>query len=917
MRPRTILLSLLGGAVAVLILLAVLDGILVDLLWFGSIGYRNVFVTRVIASVSIFIAVWLLTFAVLFASGMVALRGSEERLVLRVVRRADEIVEVNLPELFRSLGDRIPWRTLIAAGSAVLGLFVAQGEASGWETYLSAIYGQSFGYADQAFGNDVGYYVFALPLLENLRDLWLTLIFLSAVTAFAIYWARGALDFRESPPRVAPAAAAHFSVLLAFFFLQRAMSYWLARYALLFHSNGVVFGLRYVDDLLWRPGLWLLVALSVVAAAICIANYRARGLRLPVIAAALVFGPALLLNLIQPAIERLLVKPNELQVERPYLERNIAMTRRAYKIDHFEVKPFSGEGTLSMASVTDDKATIDNIRVWDPRPLLATYKQLQEIRLYYDIGDVDIDRYWIEGKYTQVMLGAREMNIDRLATDAQTWVNRYLKFTHGYGVAMSPVNAKDQEGMPVFYVKDIPPVSNVGVNIKRPGIYFGEKPDSYVIVDSGTPEFDYPRGTDNVFAYYQAPSGIAAAGLLRRLIFGFYYRDINLVVTGNIKQSSRILIRRNIIGRLNELAPFLHFDHDPYIVTHNGGLYWIVDAYTTSDRFPYSQASGDRFNYIRNSVKAVINAYTGETNLYLADPNDPIIKTWGRIFAGLLKPLGEMPQELRAHIRYPEDIFLVQADMYRTYHMTDPQVFYNREDLWAFPRENYAGETVRMEPYYVNMRLPGESKTEFLLMLPMVPQNRDNMISWLAARCDGDEYGELIEYSFSKDRLFYGPFQIEARINQNPEISRQISLWNQEGSRVLMGNLLVIPVQDSLLYVKPLYLRAEKGELPQLQRILMAYRDRTVMAESIELALEALFASRIPEKPVVVRPGAGAPPSTEAMAGMPPAAGAAAAAASHYQRALEALRAGDWSAFGSEMQKLGQELGKPKEPVPK
>ncbi|MGH7863524.1 MAG: UPF0182 family protein, partial [Candidatus Binataceae bacterium] len=624
-----------------------------------------------------------------------------------------------------------------------------------------------------------------------------------------------------------------------------------------------------------------------------------------------VFGPSLLLNLLQPAIERLLVKPNELQIERPYLERNIAMTRRAFKIDHFAVKPFLGEGTLTMSSLTDDKATTDNIRVWDPRPLLATYKQLQEIRSYYDIRDVDIDRYWIEGKYTQVMLGAREMNIDRLATDAQTWVNRHLKFTHGYGVAMSPVNAKDQEGMPVFFIKDIPPISKVAINIDRAGIYFGEKPDTYVIVDSGTSEFDYPRGTDNVFDYYQAPSGIAAAGLVRRLIFGLYFRDINLVVTGNIKQSSRILIRRNLIGRLGELAPFLHFDHDPYIVVHDGGLYWIVDGYTTSDRFPYSQQSGDRFNYIRNSVKAVINAYTGETNLYIADPEDPIIQTWARIFPGLLKPLGAMPQGLRAHVRYPEDLFLVQADMYRTYHMTDPQVFYNREDLWAFPRENYAGETIRMEPYYVNMRLPGEAKTEFILMLPMVPQNRDNMIAWLAARCDGQEYGQLFEYSFSKDRLFYGPFQIEARINQNPDISRQISLWNQQGSRVLMGNLLVIPVQDSLLYVEPLYLRAESGELPELQRVIMAYRDRTVMAESIELAFEALFASRAPEKPIVTRPSAPPPSATGEKPGRP-----ATAAASHYQRALEALRSGDWAAFGSEMQKLGEQLGPGKDPPP-
>jgi hypothetical protein len=917
MRARTVLLSLLGAAVAALVLLVVLNSLLVDFLWFGSIGYRGVFMTRVGAMLSIFAGVWLVTFATLCANGLIALRASQERLVLRVVRRADEIVEVNLPELLRSLGDRIPWRTLVVAGAAVVALFVAQGQASRWNVYLNAIYGLRFGYSEAAFGNDVGYYVFTLPLLENLRDLWLTLIFLSALMAFAVYWARGALDFRESPPKIASGAAAHFTVLIAVFFLQRAMGYWLARYGLLFHTNGVVFGLRYVDDVLWRPGLWLLVVLSCVAAAISLANLRERSLRLLVIAAAVVFGPSLVLNLVQPAIERLLVKPNEIQVERPYLERNIAMTRRAYKLGDVEVRSFSGKGTLSKASVTEDAATIENIRVWDPRPLLATYKQLQEIRLYYEIRDVDIDRYWIDGKYTQVMLGAREMSVDRLAADAQTWVNRHLKFTHGYGVAMSPVNAKDPEGMPLFFVRNIPPTSDVGIHITQPGIYFGEMPDTYVVVGAATPEFDYPRGTDNVFAYYQAQSGISVAGLIRRLVFAFYYRDINLLVTENIKAGSRILIRRNVVGRLAELAPFLHFDHDPYIVVHDGGLHWIVDAYTTTDRFPYSQMSSDRFNYIRNPVKAVVNAYTGETNLYIADPEDPIVQTWSRIFPGLLKPLGEMPANLRAHIRYPEDLFLVQCDLYRTYHMTDPQVFYNREDQWTFPRENYAGETIRMQPYYVNMRLPGESKTEFILMLPMVPQNRDNMISWLAARCDGDEYGQLFEYSFSKDRLFYGPYQIEARISQNPEISRQVSLWNQQGSRVVMGNLLVIPVQDSLLYVEPLYLRAENGALPELQRVIMSYGDRTVMAESIDLALDALFASRALATPVVAAPSTPAPVVAAGVPQRPPTAAGMGRAAAHYSRALDALRAGDWATFGSEMQKLGQELGTSEEATPK
>jgi hypothetical protein len=499
------------------------------------------------------------------------------------------------------------------------------------------------------------------------------------------------------------------------------------------------------------------------------------------------------------------------------------------------------------------------------------------------------------------------MDVGSLAQDAQTWVNRHLKFTHGYGIAMSPVNKKDPEGMPVFYIKDIPPVSDTDLQVTRPGIYFGEMPDTYAIVNSATPEFNYPSGTENVFGFYQADAGIDVSGLIRRLIFGYYFRDINLLVTENIIDKSRILIRRNIIDRLQRIAPFLHFDHDPYIVLHDGGLYWIVDAYTTSNRFPYSQMSGDRINYIRNPVKAVIDCYTGETTLYVADPDDPIIQTWALIFPSLLTPLDQMPDNLRAHIRYPEDFFTVQADVYSTYHMTDPQAFYNREDLWTFPRELYAGETIRMQPYYVNMRLPGEDKTEFILMLPMVPQGRDNMIAWLAARCDGDDYGHLFQYSFSKDRLFYGPFQIEARINQTPEISRQVALWNQGGSRVLRGNLLVIPVQQTLLYVEPLYLRAEAAALPELQRVILSYGDRTVMEETLDGALDALFEGRDRAAPVIARAEPpGAPPPTVAAA--PPPARELSRAASHYDRALEALRAGDWAAFGNEMQKLGERL---------
>ena len=911
MRPRILLVAAAAVIIVTLILLGVIDGFLVDFLWFTSLGYREVFDRIVGTQLAIFAGVWLVSFIAIAISGFAAIGPARDRERLRVVRRPDEMTEVNLPELLRALSDRIPWRVLVIVGAAVLAILPANGEATGWDIYLKALYGVPFHLSDRSFGHDVGFYVFKLPLLESWRDLFLVILVLAAAVGGGIHWMRGSLDFRETPPRISNAAATQISVLLAFFFLQRAFSYWLSRYGLLFHTNGIVYGLRYVDHVLWQPALWLLVVLSLIAAALCVANVGQHGVRLPVIAFVMVFGPSLVLSFIEPVIKRLFVKPDELRIEKPYLTANIEMTRSAYKLDNIDVKPFAGQGTLTKASLDTDAATLHNIRLWDPRPLIDTYKQLQEIRLYYDFIDVDIDRYKINDLYTQVMLSPRELNVGLLPDNAQTWVNQHLKFTHGSGLVMSPVNAKDSEGLPIFDLKNIPAESSVGFKVENPAIYFGEEPDNYVVVDSATPEFDYPKGADNVFTFYKGQGGIPISGLLRRALFSYFFRDINLLVTENIVAQSQIMMRRNIMTRLGYLAPFLHLDSDPYTVLLNGRLVWIVDAYTTSDHHPYSQDI-DGINYIRNSVKAVIDAYDGTTTLYVADAEDPVIQTWEKIFPAMFKPMSAMSDELRAHIRYPEYFFQAQAAIYRTYHMKDPQVFYNREDQWDVAKENYAGQTSSMQPYYIIMRLPGETREEYILMLPMVPTGRDNMIAWMAARCDGADYGHLFEYAFSKDLLFYGPYQIQARINQNPEISRQLSLWNQMGSKVILGNLIVIPVEDSLLYVEPLYIRAENGQLPELQRVIAAYGDQVVMGETLPTTLASLFtgAHEGVAPPVIAQVSAPAPVTN--IGATPPAvqnATSASAAANHYNRAIKALGTGNWTEFGNEMQQLGQDLG--------
>ena len=907
MRPRIILFGAAALIIVTLIVLGVADTFLVDFLWFGSLGYREVFDRIVGAQVSIFAGVWLVAFLAIAAGGFAAIGPARDRERLRVVRRPDQVVEVNLPELLRAFSDRVPWRVLVLVGATVLAIFPANGEAGAWDVYLKAFHGVPFHISDHSFGYDVGFYVFTLPLLETFRDLFLVILFLAAAVGMGIHWMRGSLDFRESPPRISESAAAHISVILGIFFLQRAMSYWLSRFGLLYHTNGVVYGMRYVDHVLWQPGLWLLVALSIVAAMLCFTNVSRGGVRLPVIAFVMVFGPSLLLSFMEPVIERLWVKPDELRIEKPYIEANIEMTRAAYKLDNVDVKPFAGKGTLTRASLQDDSPTLSNIRLWDPRPLIDTYKQLQEIRLYYDFMDVDIDRYNIGGRYTQVMLAPRELNVGLLPENAQTWVNQHLKFTHCSGLVMSPVNEKDSEGLPVFFIKNIPAESSVGFKVENPAIYFGQEPDNYVVVDSATPEFDYPKGADNVFSFYKGEGGIPVSGFARRALFSFFFRDINLLVTENIVNQSKIMIRRNILTRLSYLAPFLRLDGDPYTVLYNGRLVWMVDAYTASDRYPYSQDI-DGLNYIRNSVKVVIDAYDGTTTLYVADADDPVIQTWQRIFPTMFKPLNAMPDELHKHIRYPEYFFQVQAGIYRTYHMKDPQVFYNREDQWDVAKENYAGMTGPMQPYYIIMRLPGEPHEEYILMLPMVPKGRDNMISWMAARCDGSDYGHLFEYAFSKDSLFYGPYQIQARINQSPEISRQLSLWNQMGSKVILGNLMVIPVQDSLLYVEPLYIRAENGQLPELQRVIASYGDQVVMGETLPATLASLFSGREGvAAPVIaeIKPQGPTPPGVVSAAPQP----SSSSAANHYNRALKALSAGNWTEFGNEMQQLGQDLG--------
>jgi uncharacterized protein len=886
------------AVVVAIVLVGIGSGFFVDALWFRHLGVLVVFRTALVAKLACFTLAFAACYVVVAAVGLAAVHHARTSGLVQVVFRRTGNGPTSLPELIAPFSNRLPWRAMVLAGAAVLAALVAVAQMASWQNYLLWLYGGEFGIRDPFFDRDVGFFVFALPAYRTLVVGATAIVVLAGLLAVVVFWLHGALDFRRPGHLMPPAARGLLSLVLALFLLVKAAEYWIGRYELLLESYGAVFGAGYTVAHVKLPFQWLLVAASLVGAGLATANVRERGWRLPAAAVVLVFGAAIASSILPDVFQRLRVRPDELRLERPYLEKNIAMTRRAYGLEAIQPRPFPSAQTLDAAAVERNEATFANVRLWDPQPLLDTYRQLQLIRLYYAFHDVDVDRYEFASGRRQVMLAAREIAPSLLPPNARTWVNQRLQFTHGFGVVMSPVTELEGEGMPRFFMKDIPPRSPVALELSEPRIYFGEKTNDYVIVNAAAEEFDYPKGEQNVSNSYSGKGGVELGSWLRRAIFAWSFRDVNLLISGNLRAESRILFRRSIAERISTIAPFLLLDRDPYVIVSGGRLYWMQDAYTTAETFPYSEPLGSGLNYMRNSVKVVVDAYDGTVTFYAMDEKEPVLAAYARIYPGLFRPFAEMPEDLRHHVRYPEDLFLVQAEIYRTYHMTNPDVFYNKEDLWSFPTGESGGTRSVVEPYYVIMKLPGGTREEFILMQPMTPSNRSNMVAWLAARCDPPQYGELVEYEFPKERLIYGPQQIEARIDQDTTISQQLSLWNQMGSKVIRGNLLVIPVEDSLVYVEPLYLRSEQAQIPELKRVIVAYGDRVAMEPTLEAALSSVFRPGTAPPRVSERPAAAAPSETAA----------AKTAREHYRAALDALRAGDWSGFGREMEALGKAL---------
>ena len=877
----------------ILVLITVVPALIkfyTDWIWFAQVGYLEVFRRSITARLALGSIAFVLAFGVLAANFYLA-QGALRRREFRIMGEAGpRIVSVDLTRI----------KAFVYLGAGVLAFLIALYASSQWETWLLWRHAVPFGSTDPILGNDTAFYIFQLPFYQFVQGLALVTVLLAAAGVAGAHGASGNLSFDAARGVVATRIVTrHLSVLGALVLLLLAVGTYLRIPELLTTDSGTVFGASYADVHARMPALRLLIAACLIGAALALFQVRLQRLWPAAGAAGLYLAVAFGGAAYSAVIQRFVVAPNEQVRETPYIIHNIAMTRDAFGLDGVVERPLSGEARLTLDDLENNRATLDNVPLWNDQPLLDTFGQIQEIRTYYDFVSVDNDRYTIDGEYRQIMLSARELNSESLPS--RSWINERLTFTHGYGLTLGPVNEVTPEGLPVLFIKDLPPKSVVGLEITQPAVYYGELSSDHVFVNTKTEEFDYPEGEDNKFTRYEGDGGVVLGGLFRRLMFAIRFRSMDTLFSPNLTPETRVMLYRRISERVRRIAPFLNYDPDPYLAISGGGLVWIQDAYTTSGSYPYSTPAANDLNYIRNSVKVTINAYDGRTTFHLLDPDDPIAATLDRVFPGLFTPLGEMADDLRTRLRYPPGIFEIQAEMFSTFHMTNPAVFYNREDQWDIPSIDDGRESRRMEPYYTIMKLPGESGAEYIQMLPFTPHQKENLAAWMVARSDGENYGQLAAFQFPKQTVVFGPNQIAARMNQDQDIAPQITLWNQQGSEVIQGNLLVIPIEESLIYIRPLYLRAAGGRIPEMKRVMVAYRNQIVMEESLDQALERLFPSdgrALVAAPEEFRPDLGTADGTD-LAGE---------AQLHYQRAIRAQREGDWARYGEEFERLGQIL---------
>lgn len=902
-------LTVLAFVFALLVLVPSVVGFYTDWLWFGETGYQQVFLRIIAAKMTLATAVFVLAFAFMGLN----IRASLQRLRPRHFL-------INTPDG----GQRMvvmqssTLRAIALAAVAFVALFAALAASGQWERWLFYVNRTPFGETDPILGRDIGFYVFQLPFLKLVQGFLLVIAGLTLLAVGFGYSLSGLVVMNVEKGFFATRSALrHIALLAALVLLILAFGAWLSVPGLLVKPSGIVHGVAYVDAHARIPAYRILAVVGILGAALSVLGGMRARMRFVVIAAIAYVLVGIAGSGYAALLQRFVVLPNEQVKETPYIVNTIAGTRRAYALDRVEERELSGDAILTREDIERNSETLRNVRLWDHQPLLDTFGQIQEIRTYYDFMSVDNDRYTIDGEYRQIMLSARELNSASLPN--RSWINERLTFTHGYGVTLGPVNQVTPEGLPVLFIKNLPPESTVDLALDQPSIYYGELSNDHVFVKTRTPEFHYPRGDDNVTTTYDGTGGVQAGTFFRKLLFAARFRSLKTLLSNDLTPESRVLFYRRIDERVRKIAPFLSYDPDPYLSLSDGRLYWIQDAYTTSGSYPYSVPAASGLNYIRNSIKAVIDAYNGTTVFYLIDPEDPIAATIAKIFPQMIRPLSEMPEGLRTRLRYPEGIFSIQAAMFSTFHMTNPATFYNKEDQWEIPVIDRREQAAPMQPYYTIMRLPGEPKAEFIQMLPFTPRQKDNLAAWMVSRSDGDRYGHLLVFQFPKQKVVFGPRQVVARISQDQVIAPQITLWNQQGSEVIQGTLLVIPIEESLIYIRPLYLRAAGGRIPELKRVIVAYQNQIVMEETLDEALGRIFPVSGKPSPTTTTAAAGAeaaPADPAARAGTEAPEGEsdferlAEQARGHYARALAAQRDGNWALYGEEIKRLGEVLEK-------
>lgn len=879
-----------------------------DWLWFQGINFENIFSTILKAKLLIGTIAGILVFLLFYLNIFLFQRLTKHEPITFSMEKGAYVQQVDVSTIVKKI--TLPF-------AVIFGILAGLSAASSWQMVLQYFSQTPFGVSDPIFERDIAFYVFSLPFIQLVIGILFFILFISFIAAVLLYMAKGALVIKNQGISrlrtlgsnlltISREAKIHLSILVALWFALTAIKIYFVRIpSILYSSTDLIFGASYTDIFAILPFLYTLLAVSVLGVILTIWGIaRQKGITLTASAFVLYIAVTIVGGSIYPlALHNFIVKPNELVKETPYLEHHIAATQVAWGLDTVEKRDLVGDSTLTLEDIQENDVTIKNVRLWDRDPLLDTFGQLQEIRTYYDFISVDNDRYTLNDEYRQVLLSPRELNSQSLPQ--KNFINERLTFTHGMGVTLGPVNEVTEEGLPVLFIQDLPPSSTLEeIEITRPEIYYGELSSDHVIVNTKAKEFNYPSGEENVFTSYEGTGGVSIKSLIRKAIFAFRFNSLKIFLSNDVTNESKILYYRDITARVQKALPFLELDSDPYLVIDNGRLKWIYDGYTITNKYPYSEPLENGTNYMRNSVKVVIDAYEGTIDAYISEPDDPIIKTFNNIFPGIMKPLDEMPETLRLHIRYPEDIFTYQTALYTTYHMELPQIFYNKEDQWEIPvilgsaRGGSIGPVMR----HLIMKLPGEEKEEFILMLPFTPRQKNNMSAWMVARSDGEHYGELTVYHFPKQSLVFGPKQIVDRINQDAEISRQISLWDQRGSEVIQGNLFVIPIKESILYVRPLYLRAEGGKIPELKRVIVAYENQIAMEETLDMALQRIFGSVTTsggEKDDVVSDKQPTVVSQDELIRR---------ASEHYNQAQSALRQGNWSLYGEEMRQLGEIL---------